>query len=80
MELYYAYARLPVLNDKDTDAMVRWLKQNHPENANREYAEANASGNESWLIGKSAGVTQINLKDFYREYSPKVDRSKRQNV
>jgi hypothetical protein len=59
------------LNDKDTDAMVRWLKQNHPENANREYAEA-------MLVEMKLAYRQIGwsdpdkLEDFYREYSQKL--------
>jgi hypothetical protein len=59
------------LNDKDTDAMVRWLKQNHPENANREYAEA-------MLVEMKLAYRQIGwsdpdkLEDFYSEYSQKL--------
>ncbi len=59
------------LNDEDTDAMVRWLKLNHPENANREYAE-------SMLIAMKLAYREIGWSDpdalegFYQEYIKKL--------
>jgi hypothetical protein len=59
------------LNDQDTKAMVHWLAQYHPENANRDYAEA-------MLIEMKLAYRQIGwsdpdkLEDFYREFSQKL--------
>jgi|GEM_PF-4315987 len=59
------------LNDEDTAAIVHWLERNHPENANREYAE-------SLLIAMKLAYRQIGWNDpdglegFYQEYSKKL--------
>ncbi|HUD07263.1 MAG TPA: hypothetical protein VMR34_05230 [Candidatus Saccharimonadales bacterium] len=58
------------LNDKDTQAMVRWLKIFHPENANEAFAKA-------MLISMQLNYRQMGwddpdkLEDHYREYTGK---------
>ena len=64
------------LSDEDIDAMVRWLKTHHPENANKEYAA-------SWLVSVKLTYRQTGwadpdkLEDFYQEYqkSEKPDQN-----
>jgi hypothetical protein len=58
------------LNDKDVDAMVRWLQTHHPENANKEYASA-------FLVAMKLSYRQVGwddpdkLENFYSDYDKK---------
>ena len=58
------------LNDKDTDFMVRWLETHHPENANRQYAEAMLI--EMKLTYRQTGWDNPDkLENYYAEYNRK---------
>lgn len=63
------------VNDEDARAMVRWLKLNHSENANLEFARELLINIK--LSYRQTGWTNPDkLEDYYKDYLVKIQNGK----